>query len=561
MCTTMILTPGATENGTMVVTHSGDDDMGDQRVIAVPAAEHGPDAMRPVLPRGENYPRINTLDRGPYYHVPEFPLSVPLGHIPQVAHTYAYYDCNYGVMNEHSLLLGECTNGARHTPDAVAEAEAGPGRHVRLFYSEELSKVALERCTGAREAVELMGALIDEYGFYSDGETLLVADAGEAWVMEMCALPSEDDWNHSAWIAQRVPDGHVFAAANTFRIREIPADPATRPDLIFPKDLRERLKAVHYWDPEENPVCDWYPAVSAGEQHHPYYSLRRVWRIFDRVNPDLGLIPYVEETYSTYYPFSVPVARPLTRPEIFGLYRDHYEGTPFDLTKGVAAGPYGDPHRSYGPYDGDGGVGGGPFNKQGAWERPISVHYQGFTHILESHADWPKETGAVMWFGPDVAYTTVFVPFWAGACDLPVPFQTGNPRLYDETIAFWVFNFVGTWARLNWQRMTEVDIKPLQAEIEAQSSAMVDALNGEFCVGSGPSVGKARAAANDNSADVLQRWSALGRMLVAKYSQGFVNPPPMDRSDVTAIGYSAKWLDDTEYRDGPTRYGLPLTPQ
>ena len=553
MCTTMILTPGATANGAMVVTHSGDDDLGDQRVIAVPA-NPDPGPTRPVLPRGENYPRINTMDRGPSYHVPEFPLSVPLGEIPQHGPTFAYYDCNYGVMNEHSLLMGECTNGARYTPDAVPQNEAGPGRHVRLFYSEELSKVALERCRGAREAVELMGALIDAYGFYSDGETLLVADTHEAWVMEMCALPSEEDWNHSAWIAQRVPDGHVFVAANTFRIREFSAD---NPDQIFPPDLRDRLSSVGYWDPESGSPCDWYPAVSAGEEHHPYYSLRRVWRVQVRVNPDLGLLPYVEDTYSDYYPFSVPVNRKLTRPEIFGLYRDHYEGTPFDLTKGVAAGPYGDPHRSYGKYDGDGGVGGGPFDKKGAWERPISVHYQGFTHILESHADWPKETGAVMWFGPDVAYTTVFVPFWAGAGDLPVSFQTGNPRKYDETIAFWIMNFTGTWARLNWQRITEVDIKPLQAEIEARSFERVDALNAGFCA-SGPSVEQAKAVADANAAEILSQWSDLGRTLIAKYSQGFINPPPMDRSDVTAIGYSAEWLDETAYREGPTAYGLPI---
>lgn len=553
MCTTMILTPGATANGATVVTHSGDDDLGDQRVIAVPAADHEPGSMRPVLPRGENYPRINTLDRGPFYHVPEFPLSIPLGHIPQVEHTYAYYDANYGVMNEHSLLMGECTNGARFTPDAVPQDRAGPSRHQRLFYSEELSKVALERCTGAREAIHLMGELIDTYGFYSDGETLLVADTEEAWVFEMCALPSDDDWNHSAWIAQRVPDGHVFVAANTFRIRDITGGE----DQIAAPGLKERLASVGYWDPEKDEACDWFRAISEGEEHHPYYSLRRVWRVFDRVNPDLGLIPYVEDTYSRYYPFSVPANRKLTRPEIFGLYRDHYESTPFDLTKGIAAGPYGDPHRSYGNYDGDGGIGSGPLDKKGAWERPISVHYQGFTHILESHGDWPKETGAVMWFGPDVAYTTVFVPFWAGACDLPTSFQTGNPRLYDEAIAFWTFNFAGTWARLNWQRMTEVDIKPLQAEIEARSFEIVDALNDEFRT-SVPSTEKACAAANANAADILARWHELGRTLVAKYSQGFINPPPLVRKDVTAIGYSAEWLNETDYPEGPTAYGLPV---
>ena len=39
----------------------------------------------------------------------------------------------------------------------------------------------------------------------------------------------------------------------------------------------------------------------------------------------------------------------------------------------------------------------------------------------------------------------------------------------------------------------------------------------------------------------------LGRTLIAKYSQGFINPPPLVRKDVTAIGYSAEWLNETDY--------------
>ena len=136
-------------------------------------------------------------------------------------------------------------------------------------------------------------------------------------------------------------------------------------------------------------------------------------------------------------------------------------------------------------------------------------------------------------------------------------FQTGNPRLYDPKIAFWAINFVATWARLNWQRMTEVDIKPLQASIEARAFAMVDALNADFC-STGPSKEQARTASELHAETALAEWTALGHMLIAKYSQGYVNPPPRGRKDVTEIGYSANWLDKTEYRDGPTAYGLPI---
>jgi len=251
MCTTMIFTKGATANGAMVVTHSDDDELSDQRVVHVPAADHAPGAKRPVLPEAYPYSRLVAKDRGPFYDTPGWPQTEPIGEIDQVAHTYGYYDGNYGIVNEHSLMMGECTNGANYEPKFVAAAEANADKHIRIMYSSELSRIALERCRTARDAIELMGRLIDTHGYYSEGETLLVADLEEAWVFEMCALPSET--HHSAWIAQRVPDGGVFVAANTFRIRDVTGHD---PDQIHSDHLLEDLQAVGYWDPKKTPALD-----------------------------------------------------------------------------------------------------------------------------------------------------------------------------------------------------------------------------------------------------------------------------------------------------------------
>lgn len=562
MCTTMIITKGATANGAMVVTYSCDDEMGDQRIISVPAADHAKGSMRPILPENIRYPRLVRKDRGPYYDTPGWEETKAIGEIPQVAHTFAYYDGGYGIMNEHSLMIGECTNGARFEPDYVtAEDAIKNDEPMRIMFSTELSRIALERCTSASDAVDLMGELIDAYGYYGTGETLLVADLDEAWVFEMAALPTKPfAGHHSAWIAQRVPDGEIFVATNVYRIRDVTGDD---PDQKHSDHLLEDLEAVGYWDPKERPVCDWMRAISAGEYNHPYYSLRRIWRVFDRVNPDLAFSPWVEDTYTRYYPFSVKPNRKLTREEIFGLYRDHYEGTEFDMTKGVAAGPYGDPHRFTGYYDGlQNNVGDGRAVKRGAWERSISIFYQGYTYVLESRPETPPELGAIMWLGPDVSYTTVYTPFWAGAAGLPdseglpVSYQTGNPREYDPEIAFWVFDFIGSWARLNWQRMTEVDIKPLQRELEAEAFSMVADVEARLKNQRDPR-DYARKRANKHAAHVLSAWTSLGHKLIAKYAQGYVNAPPMDPVHPTSIGYPAEWLAVTNYAAGPTGYAMP----
>jgi len=91
-------------------------------------------------------------------------------------------------MNEHQLSIAECTDKAKVHP----EPEAGK----RIFYSAELSRVALERCKTARKAIKLMGELIEQYGYYGTGETLIVADKEEGWVMEICGrqpVPDQGD--------------------------------------------------------------------------------------------------------------------------------------------------------------------------------------------------------------------------------------------------------------------------------------------------------------------------------------------------------------------------------
>ncbi len=552
MCTTLIVTRGATADGSMVVAHSDDDELGDQRVIRVPAADHGPHDRRQIFKEDYPYPRFVTDERGRGYDTPHWKKTEPIGHIPQVPHTYAYFDANYGIMNEHNLMMGECTNAANYEPGCVtAEEAAKSGKHVRLMYSAELSRIALERCKTAHEAITLMGRLVDEYGVYSTGETLLVADADEAWVFEMCALPSET--HHSAWVAQRVPDGEVFVAANEFRIRQVPSKDY---DQLYSDHLLHDLETVHYWDPEKGP-CDWLRAVSPGEYNHPYYALRRVWRAFDRVNPDLGLSPWVQDGYTTAYPFSIPPHRKLKLEEIFNLYRDHYEGTQFDLTKDVAAGPYGDPGRFVGPYDGNQNDVTKGTQAQGAWERPISVFYQGYTYVLQLRPDAvPEPARGVMWFAPDVSYTSAFAPFYAKVADLPWSYQSGDPRKLDRSAAWWAFDFVNNWSRLNFQRMTQVDILPLQRQLEGEGQRHVAETDAAVRGNPGRAVEIMTEGTMGFAKKVVEAWWLLADRLIAKYSDGYINPRARDRTPAVAIGYPATWLARTSYADGPLTYTM-----
>lgn len=549
-CTTMIVTKGATRDGSTFVAHSDDDDLSDQSIIYVPAKDWPKDAKRPVhgsavangdLPRFKDFsePRLVDPSRSPDYANPGYPKSIPLGYIPQVPHTYAYLDGNYGIVNEYGLMFGECTDGAKVTNNPE------PGK--RIFYSSELSRVALERCHTAREAVQLIGELIETYGYYGTGETLPVADSQEAWVIEIAPSP---EGTGGLWVAQRVPDGEFFVAANEFRIRDIiPGNP----DQMYGKTLFDVVERTGIRSPKnKKKPMDWLTTVSKGEYSHPYYSLRRVWRAFSLVAPSLKLSPWVQDGTARAYPFSVRPDAKLDLSDIKKIYRDHYEGTEFDLTKGVAAGPFGCPNRYLGPKDPSGDVGNPDIKLEGAWERPISMFYTGYVFINQLKPDQPFPLNVVSWIALNTPAESVFVPL--AIAKTPQSYINANPKKYDPNSAWWTYNLIGEYSNIKYSYMIE-DIQKRAANYEKSSEKLIEdltyKLQGLAKTNSKKAIDEFSKALNWNAEKVRKDWQNFFVELHVKYNQGFINS---QNKMAQKVGYSQDWLKYTNYKQGPTTY-------
>ncbi|SHL32432.1 Dipeptidase [Desulfatibacillum alkenivorans DSM 16219] len=558
-CTTTIVTPGASESGAMFVSHSDDGHLGDARLMYVPAEDHKAGSSRPVyfdavsigeLPEYASftYCRYTGTSRGPDYENPGAPQTEPLGYIPQVSHTYAYYDGNYGIMNEHQLMFGECTDGSKTDTD-VKNKKHMPGPK-RLFYSAELARVALERCKTSKEAVKLIGDLIDTYGYYGTGETLPVADPKEAWVIEMVPGPKDVP---GLWVAQKVPDGEVFVAANELRIREIDPD---NPDQLYGRHLYFTAEAMKWWKPEDGKL-DWLRTVSKGEYNHPYYSLRRVWRLMTKLAPSRDFSPWVDDGFTTAYPFSIKPDKKLARKDVMSLHRDHYEGTEFDMTKGVAAGPFGCPYRILGPYDAGGDVSDPSKKLEGAWERPLSVYYCTYVFVCEGRSSLPDPIGGVLWFGNGKPSETCFTPFYVGSTAVAAPYKTCDARYFTRDSAFWAFNFVENWAALNYKHIHR-DIESKRNQMEKGLEDAVREMDQEALAAYKKDPEKARAMLTEFSVssanDTFLTWQAFGDLLVAKYADGGLNYPGKLNIE---MGYPKEWRDATSWPHGPIKYDMP----
>ena len=549
-CTTMLVTKEATKDGSVFVAHSDDSELFDQRLVYVPAADHKPGEMRPVFydaaslgdrPKYHSYNlrRYVGDDRGPAYVDPSEPQSIPIGYIPQVEHTYAYYDGNYAIMNEHQLMFGECTDGAK----VMSEPE--PGK--RIFYSAELSRVAAERCKTAREAVLLIGDLIETYGYYGTGETLPIADTEEGWVIEMAPSPEGEG---GLWVAKKIPEGEVFVAANEFRIREIDKND---PHTLYSKDLHSIAKRHGWWKPEDGKL-DWLATVSKGEYNHPYYSLRRVWRLQSRLAPSREKSPWVENGFTKAYPFSIKPDKKLDVRDVMSLYRDYYQGTQFDLSKGITAGPFGCPYRYPGPMDPKGDTSDPSKKLKGAWERPISIFRCGYSYVCQARGWLPDPIGGIVWFGPDEPMSTCYVPFYAGALSIAEPYYTCDTSKFDRDSAWWAFNFVANWAALKYDYMIK-DIKQKQNEIEKaeiQSIKKMDEKALEVYEKDPHKARKMLTSFSKNQANqVVDDWWDFAWTLIARYDDGYINAPGKMAQEV---GYPEKWYEKSKWPEGPTSY-------
>lgn len=350
-CTVMLVTKGASADGSVIVSHSNDGWRSDINLVFVPAKDHFQGEMRPVYPTSaaiDEMPEYNAFvqpnlvasERSSGYDYPNLPRTKPLGYIPEVSHTYAYLDSDYGIMNEHGLMFGESTCRCDRTENVLYKDGGG------IFYSTELSRVAFERAKTAREAIELMGSLIDEYGLWGTGEALVVADKDEGWIFEMTPLP---DGKGGLWIAEKIPDGDFFVEANQFRIRAIKEG---NPNQMFNPLLPQKLKELGWAAYDENQNLDWVLSVQGKEFNHPYYSQRRIWRAFSNVASSRHFSSSVSDWNADDYPLSIRPDKKLTAQDIMALHRDYYNGTDFDKSQSSLSGLYGSPYH-YGAEKGE----------------------------------------------------------------------------------------------------------------------------------------------------------------------------------------------------------------
>ncbi|CAM9124545.1 unnamed protein product, partial [Heterosigma akashiwo] len=480
-CTTILVGSEASATGSPMVTHNADCDQCDFRINKVPAQSWNPAKdMRPIYYGKLSYPRLVSSSRGETWkpgNLEDMPQkrawensSIILDHIPQVESTFALLEGLYGIMNEHQVAIGESSCGSMLTAPSSAI-----GGHARIT-TDQLSQIALERCSSAREAVQLIGKLAVELGFYGPeydntfmtnleaGDALGVIDAKEAWLMHL----SPDDTQASAiWVAQRLPDNGTAIVSNKFVIKEI--DPKSE-DFLFSSniwDVANRTGLANYYNGKLHfSNTFWFPlGTKPGILPHHTYSSRRMWNYYRLVKPSLLLTPYPDPECNDYPWYVVPDFK-ISERFLLNFMRNHFEGTPFDMTEGLAAGPYGISDR----FDFNASLDGSLKADEVFWglfERPVSMFRASYSFLASPKKQLfsPLNTAAKIWFSQYDPSSSVYIPLYVSIKDIPPQYTSGSLFRYEPKSFFWAAARVGNYAR-NFHMYTSPYISKLQTLLE-----------------------------------------------------------------------------------------------
>ena len=420
-CTNILVTRGASADGSCMVSYAADSHQLFGELYYRPAAD---------------------WEKGAMLNIYEWDTAKYLGQIPQVRHTYQ----TVGNMNEHQLIIAETTYGGRpELWDSTGVMDYGS-----LIY------VALQRAKTAREAIEVIADLADTYGYYSSGESFSIADKDEVWVMDLIGkgMKMENGKNVRkgiVWVARRVPDGYICGHANQARISTFPLDDPE--NCMYSKDVISFAREMGYYDgpDEEFSFCDAYNPLN-------FSGMRgceaRVWSAFNILCD--GKFTYLDEDgtevtadaydYIDYamghdaskrFPLFVKPARKITMKNVADVMRDHYEGTPMDMTTDIGAGGNALPYR-WRPMDFEYG------GKTYVNERAIATQQTGFWFVGQSRGWLPDMIGGLLWFGTDDAATSYLTPIYTSIKSVPECFAEGNGSMleYSPTSAFWICNRV-----------------------------------------------------------------------------------------------------------------------
>jgi len=366
-CTTILVGKVVTSDGSVI--HAHNEDMGFLavgRLWAEKAATHNTEEM----------------------------LEIPYVVIPQAEKTYQYWasgntpvSTDSGISTEKSrpydsVLIGMNQWGVSMSCNWMWSKEINMSAQGIRRYA--IRQLILERAKTARDAVNIIGGFIDQYGQADwGGLGYCLADPNEAWIVETTT-------HH--WVARRVKDDEILVVANRFTIG--------KEYEISSEGLVEFAMRKGWHDPSK---CgfSFRDVYGRPDKMDQAYDKEREARTITLLENKKGLI---------------------TPEDLFLVLRDRYEGTP-KYTKPLQIENWRE------------------LSEEKSIPRTISTNLCQSSSVAHLRSDMPVEVGAVMWYTMVAPQYSGYFPLYAGATTISETFSDTN-NAYSSDSAWWVFRML-----------------------------------------------------------------------------------------------------------------------
>ncbi len=467
-------------------------------------------------------------------------------YVKQVDYTYNVV----GLMNEKQVTIVETTFDGR--------LELVNQEGLLDYFS--LMRLALQRSSSAREAIRCMAELVEEYGYNSSGETLTICDPNEAWIMEI--IGKGHGRKGAVWVALRIPDDCICAHANLSRIRQFPLEKRSKnsissknlkkinnPEIecVYAADVISFAKEWGYFNGKDEDFS-FRDAYCPIDFENVRYADARVWSFFRHHYSHEEMdkyLPYINGDFDVcdHLPLWIKPDKPLSLRDLQNDMRDHFEGTPLDMTSDMTAGPWGMPIRPLPMHFKD--------NDSVNYyrERPIATQQSGFTMTCQMRSWLPNDVGGVTWFNCDDANMVAYVPLYCCITQVPDCFrQENNPRNeFSDKSAFWMNNWVANMVYPRYSMMIG-DLRMAQNELEdyyfADQDSVLTAIEKMTPADRQGYLNRKSIAYADM---MMQRWDKLAKYLIVKYNDQVVKRVDKDgnfqRWGYETPGYDQQFID------------------
>ena len=507
-CTNLIAGRLATTDGSVFCSYSADSYGMFTGLCHYPAGKHSADEKRWII---------------------DYDTKVNHGWIPEAPETYNVI----GNINEYQVSIGETTFGGREEMvDTTGLIDYGS-----LMY------LGLQRAKTAREAIQVMTSLAEQYGYCSEGETFTICDPNEAWIMEMMGTGTPGTEYHTAkaprvvWVALRIPDDCICAHANQSRIRTF--NQKDKKNVMFAKGMIQYARDMK-WFTGKDAEFSYNDAFAYPDFSGRRFCEARVWSYFNHFSNDMErYLPYAEGMVKEAEPMPLWIKpnRKVSLQDMEACMRDHYEGTPFDLSHDLGGGVWEMPYRPTPltfEYEG----------KKYFNERPISTQQAGFSYICQLRAWLPRQIGGIIWFANDDGNMAAYTPVYCCSTRRPECYATpgADDVTFSDKNAYWVCNWVSNMVYPRYSMMFP-SLKEVRDSLDNSYFAAQEGIESRAQSLMADNVSEAVYFLNNYSIEkaqqMLERWKVLGWYLVVKFNDMAVKPENNGSFERTPEGLGA----------------------